>query len=905
MNDISEIRSHFDQLLDLPEPERSRALERLTEQDPSTGRAVQELLREDAVAESQFADAGADAVVDGGAEGFVTLHGVDRSDREGSQSRSAAPQAKPEANPEAHPGDGEGARKGNRDVRTGDDATIHPEGAASSGAKANLPDDSPVVDEIVLETLIGVGGLGRVYRGTDGKRVVAVKVPRPDRLDASMIRRWHEECTLAHELAVHPNVVSVHRLSTARFPDGTVVRAMVMEYLPGAVDVLTFAERNRLDRSERIALMMQACRGVHHLHASAVVHGDLKPSNLLVAETRDGPILKVGDLGGTRTVLGHDTRPPQFTWIYASPEQIEDDPAKIGPPSDVFSIGKVLYALICGVDVVRLGSGAHRRRYAEWTPPPLHELVGLRDERLEYELRRATARAPAARHENAKSLRQAIESCDPPILHRVALAIGRWLNPPPHPGRVLLGPMRRTVTAVAVALMAVILAVFACNANVRHSTSLQLVMPVSPPTDLTTVRVVRLRSQAELADLIDRHGLDEVDPARVVTLRYLWAQVLQRLAEAGARVVAFDIAFPQAGGDLDDVLVEAVKSARRLGSAVVCAIQTSHVESDARHLLPALRDEVDMIGHMWALPTVPGIGSITVVIDQEGAAPRLPLSFAAAAATETTFGRRDQLQIHVLPEEQRVAIRGPRAPGLSIPILRFLTHAPGTDDQEGGGLFIRGVDVGERLGVYPFSVPPDELFDSAEISVGDVLDADNAEALRRQVAGRVVLIANNSNPMQPDIVEYIPAENQPDGPSRSIPGVWMHAAAVESILTNMQPVRLGWSSLGMLVVACTIVVLLVWGLGNAIRAWNPINRPDRRRNQQLTRVSALWIASIVAVPAALFLIGITLKLTILYPVAVIALSTILAALLAIGLVLRAAWSHRIQLANLQSPSHHW
>jgi serine/threonine-protein kinase len=195
--------------------------------------------------------------------------------------------------------------------------------------------------------LLGAGGMGQVWRAVDERlgRPVAVKVlTRPE--DEDLVLRLDSEARAAASLS-DPHVVAVHDIGEAQV-DGSRVVYLVMELvegrslgevlaggLPAVGDVVAWGE--------------QICRGLHAAHRAGVVHRDIKPANILL--TADGRV-KVCDFGIARRAdaLGHPltgTGVVIGTPSYMSPEQARGD-AVIGPGSDLYSLGCLLYELLTG-----------------------------------------------------------------------------------------------------------------------------------------------------------------------------------------------------------------------------------------------------------------------------------------------------------------------------------------------------------------------------------------------------------------------------------------------------------------------------------------------------------------------------------------------------------------------------
>ncbi len=192
---------------------------------------------------------------------------------------------------------------------------------------------------------LGSGGMGLVYlaeRADDVyHRVSAVKVIRPEYKSPALVRRFEKEREILARLD-HPNI--------ARIVDGGATAEglpyFVMDYVNG-VPIDVFCRQRNANLQQRLNLFRQACGAVDYLHTHRVVHRDLKPANILV--TSEG-VVKLVDFGIAKA-LDHSTGKtlltvPLMTPGYASPEQLRGAPT--GPPSDIYSLGAVLYELLTG-----------------------------------------------------------------------------------------------------------------------------------------------------------------------------------------------------------------------------------------------------------------------------------------------------------------------------------------------------------------------------------------------------------------------------------------------------------------------------------------------------------------------------------------------------------------------------
>ncbi|MGC8879993.1 MAG: protein kinase domain-containing protein [Anaerolineae bacterium] len=191
---------------------------------------------------------------------------------------------------------------------------------------------------------IGQGGLAEVYRAQDVAlgRVVAVKALRPEYVtDPTFLVRFHREAQNAANLT-HPNIVAVYD-----FGQDHNRPYIVMEYVPG-LDLRTLLEQNgALSIRQAVDICSQVCAGVGYAHRAGLVHGDLKPGNVLIRP--DGQA-KVVDFGLARA-LGESAMDEagELVWgtpAYFAPEQAAGE--HVVPATNVYAIGIILYEALTG-----------------------------------------------------------------------------------------------------------------------------------------------------------------------------------------------------------------------------------------------------------------------------------------------------------------------------------------------------------------------------------------------------------------------------------------------------------------------------------------------------------------------------------------------------------------------------
>lgn len=192
-----------------------------------------------------------------------------------------------------------------------------------------------------LEEELGRGGMATVWRAHDLRleRPVALKcLMSPLSENPEFLVRFFSEAQQVARLS-DPNVVRV-----LDFGQGGECPYLVMEYLPGGS--LADLTGEPIEPSRAVGLIAGAARGAGAAHQAGLVHRDLKPGNIMLA---DEDIPKIGDFGiavsdaqERLTATGTTIGSPH----YVSPEQASGRP--IGPASDVYSLGVVLYELLTG-----------------------------------------------------------------------------------------------------------------------------------------------------------------------------------------------------------------------------------------------------------------------------------------------------------------------------------------------------------------------------------------------------------------------------------------------------------------------------------------------------------------------------------------------------------------------------
>ncbi len=278
---------------------------------------------------------------------------------------------------------------------------------------ADAPEESPhsASDPLISKTLggryridalVAEGGFGRVYRGFDPEldRPIAIKVAKARATTPST--QLHDEARRVAKLR-HPGIVPIHDVGR----DGD-----LWFFVSDLIEGRSLAELARkLAPSEAADIVAQVADALQHAHEQGFVHQDIKPSNILMDETGRPQVTDFG-IAVTAEEISDRNVPRSGTLPYMAPEQLIGEVQLIGPRTDIYALGTVLFELLTGRGPYQARTAAALREQIIFRAPlPPRSFNSKISAQLEATCLRCLAKHPADRFDSAAELAAALRSC--------------------------------------------------------------------------------------------------------------------------------------------------------------------------------------------------------------------------------------------------------------------------------------------------------------------------------------------------------------------------------------------------------------------------------------------------------------------------------------------------------------
>jgi serine/threonine-protein kinase len=251
-----------------------------------------------------------------------------------------------------------------------------------------------------LHEKLGQGGMGVVYRAFDSliERVVAIKViSSPVEPNPEMRERFFREARSAGQLS-HKNIITIHDLGEHEGQP-----YLAMEYLEGEDLQRRLRRPEKMSLSRKVDLAIEICEGLEYAHSRGVIHRDVKPANIFITERGT---VKVLDFGLARLMTSQLTNTNMLmgTLNYMAPEQVRGERAD--HRSDIFSVGVVIYELLCGKKAFEGDSFASTLyKILQEVPEPLWKVDATLPRELVAIVERSLAKPKDERYQQMTDLR--------------------------------------------------------------------------------------------------------------------------------------------------------------------------------------------------------------------------------------------------------------------------------------------------------------------------------------------------------------------------------------------------------------------------------------------------------------------------------------------------------------------
>ncbi len=505
-----------------------------------------------------------------------------------------------------------------------------------------------VANRYAIVGLLGVGGMGRVYRAHDRKldEVVALKMLRRELVGrADMLERFRQEVKLARR------VTSPHVVRTFDLGEHGEDAFLTMEYIEGR-SLAQRIEEGPMPMSDVLRIASAIAAGIAAAHATGVLHRDLKPDNVLVG--KDGRIA-ITDFGIARPASGSAlATQDRFvgTPAYMAPEQIEGA-EHIGPAVDVYAFGGILFELVTGrrpfvgnnllaIAAARLTQPAPDPRTLRSIPDATAELI-----------LRCLEREPGARYADGSALEVALRALQDTPVRQSAPSLAPPVSRPAVPDHsarlVAIAQLRATGDLVEIA--------DGLGEEIGDTLSMSRGLRVRP------LGAMRARAaNMEAAELGRALGVDVVIEGSVRRRGAL----VRITARAISVADEFQLWASHVDAQPDGLLSAGDELVRAIAAALTVDIAVPARPQLAPHVAEAFLEAKAQLRTLWVNGRVQSvITALDQVLPQAPDDPSLLAVLAMALARSGFFGNADNLSRAVVLADRAIAI-APSSPDAQL-----------------------------------------------------------------------------------------------------------------------------------------------------------------------------------------------------------------------------------------------
>ncbi len=373
---------------------------------------------------------------------------------------------------------------------------------------------------------LGAGAMGIVYLANDQRlgRSVALKVAKLDRNDDQAVQRFEREAR-AIALVKHPNLCSIYDVDEQ---DGR--HFLTMEYVEGETLAAKLNRGDQYSMQQAADLVRTIAVAVQAAHEAGIIHRDLKPANIMINE-RDEPV--VMDFGLARSSVIDDSELTHAGAIlgspaYMAPEQVLADHDRVGPATDVYALGVLLYQTLCGCKPFDGSSYSVMKQIETANPPSPSSIREGVDRRLEAICLRAMSKRIGDRHESAADFATELSTYTSDVLPNAHKANRGW------------------IIALAIAVLFIAVALPAAMLSQRAKTTNELA-----PETTATVEFARIDDKSSEATSSDASMLL---PPRPIATAKSSAHFVSIGEPIGGSIRAVELGDFDGDGDLDALL---------------------------------------------------------------------------------------------------------------------------------------------------------------------------------------------------------------------------------------------------------------------------------------------------------------------------------------------------------------